>query len=173
MRDIIRLRRDCDLVVFTNYCSECISTRYDLMPWWWYGTPIKTWVCLDPFARGWSGGSTPCFLSILLFTYHLFPYFLLTLGIISNNNLSRKMGNNVICIVTTCIMCWPLHGYILCMPFGDHAYPRVCNNYRIRIMMLSNGFKWSSPNLMKFCGIWVILISFIRILLIIDSPKMS
>ena len=40
------------------------STRYDSKPYWWYGTPFEARVHLDPFAQGWSGGSTPFSLSL-------------------------------------------------------------------------------------------------------------
>ena len=35
----------------------------------WYGTPIKARVRLNPFAWGWSGGSTPFFLSLSPLSY--------------------------------------------------------------------------------------------------------
>ena len=46
--------------------------------------PIEAQVRLDPFAQGWSGRSTPFFLSHLLIIYLLFPYLVLTLVLSSN-----------------------------------------------------------------------------------------
>ena len=57
---------------------------YDSTPRRWYGMPIEAQVRLDLFARGWSCGSTPFFLSLMLFFYLLYPHLMLTLGSSSN-----------------------------------------------------------------------------------------
>ena len=60
------------------------NTRYNSIPWWWYGTPINAQVHLDPFTKGYLAGSIPFFLS-LSFIYLSSTCLMLTLGIISNN----------------------------------------------------------------------------------------
>ena len=80
------LHRDSVLWWF-NSCNERASTRYDLTPRRWYGTSIKARVHLDPFARRWSGGSTPFFLSII------YPYHMLTLDHHSNSWYHSHVSN--------------------------------------------------------------------------------
>ena len=88
------------------------------MPQRWYGTPIEARVRLDPFAQGYSGGSTPFFLSPLLSIYLLFPYFMLTL-ILSYNHWyhlttriiyvhARNISDLIyLCYTFTCVSCHP------------------------------------------------------------------
>ena len=54
------------------------------MPWQWYRTLFKSQVCLNPFAQGWSGGSTPFFLSLSLYYLSSISLFMLKLEISSN-----------------------------------------------------------------------------------------
>ena len=70
---------------WVNSCSERTRTRYDSTPWRWYGTPIEARVRLDPFARGWSGGWAPFFLSLLPYSSIFYPYHMLTLDHNSNS----------------------------------------------------------------------------------------
>ena len=70
---------------WVNPCSERANARFNLTPRQWYGTPIEALVRLHPFAQGWSGGSTPFFLSLLSYDLSIFySYLVLTLDLSSN-----------------------------------------------------------------------------------------
>ena len=60
------------------------SYLHSFAPRRWYGTLIEARVRLDPFARGWSGGSIPFFLSLLSYSSIFYPYHMLTLNHNSN-----------------------------------------------------------------------------------------
>ena len=61
---------------WTNSSGECTPVLEWLNQWqWWYGTPFKAQVILNPFAWVWSGRSTPS-LSLSFFSLSII-YFLI------------------------------------------------------------------------------------------------